>query len=168
LGVLDVEINGKHVFEITEEGLRRLARAPHLGFDVSHSRTGLNSACLFHWFWALVECALKMAKGVSVWEFEVAEHGFIFTMRRSGDTILVTMSEGSGSPAPHYLTPFLVNRIRGERVPLGELVEETSTKARSFLDDLLDINRHLAEHPEFASVEAYLASLTELSNSINS
>jgi|SRR2546422_2896722 len=157
-GTLDLEVNGRHVFEISPEGFRKLRDLSYLGTEEPVSRVALNSACLVDWVFRLLEAANALVAGASRHTFDLAEHGFQFRFVRANQSTLLTVS-GGDAPSRHYLGPWMVNRISDEVVPIDMVVQEAAANGKLLLRETNSINPVLASHPEVKEIASQLSQL---------
>jgi len=153
-GVLDVVVNGKRVFELSEEGYRRLVADSKSGLTSEASRTGLNGACIMDWFLAVLLAVRTIGKGASRHEFDLAHHGFWFRFRSQGDRLFLTVELGEGA---HPISAFLVTRIDDEILALDDLRTETASKTGMFLREIEPLNPGLARHRDVLEAKSLLA-----------
>jgi hypothetical protein len=153
LGVLDVLVNGKHVFELSERGFRRLVADPKSGLTGQDSRTGLNGACIMDWFLALLQAVRILGKGASSHEFDLAHHGFWFRFRSIGDRLFLTVELGEGS---HPISPFLVTKIESESVALRDVRDETASRTEMFLREVESMVPALSGHRDVLEARSLL------------
>ncbi len=161
VGILDIIINNKHVFEVSPEGFQALLADSRLGFDSTCSRLGLNSACLVDFFLGICEVIRKSVDSEGPLELVLAEHGFFFEFLRSGEIMDITLRRQTGR-VHHYLQPHLVNRITREHIPFSDVVRGTRSSLANLLKDLRALNEAIESHAEFKQMESDLEFMRKL------